>query len=99
MSCQPHRVTPGQSNSGHQQIHISKLFPHIYQPSVKSVYKTNQTGKETDREGYRQRRKQTETEKETDREGHRQGRKQTEKETDREGYRQIGRKAVRTRDR
>ena len=29
-SCQPHRVTPGQSNSGHKQIHISKLFSHIY---------------------------------------------------------------------
>ena len=41
MSCQPHRVTSGQSNSGHKQIHISKLFSHIYQPSVKSVYKTN----------------------------------------------------------
>ena len=26
MSCQPHRVTSGQSNSGHKQIHISKLF-------------------------------------------------------------------------
>ena len=25
MSCQPHRVTSGQSNSGHKQIHISKL--------------------------------------------------------------------------
>ena len=41
MSCQPHRVTSGQSNSGHKQIHISKLFSHIYQPSVKSVYKIN----------------------------------------------------------
>ena len=41
MSCQPHRVTPGQSNSGHKQIHISKLFSHICQPSVKSIYKTN----------------------------------------------------------
>ena len=41
MSCQPHRVTSGQSNSGHKQIHISKLFLHIYQPSVKSIYKTN----------------------------------------------------------
>ena len=41
MSCQPHRVTSGQSNSGHKQIHISKRFPHIYQPSVKSIYKTN----------------------------------------------------------
>ena len=41
MSCQPLRVTSGQSNSGHKQIHNSKLFSHIYQPSVKSVYKTN----------------------------------------------------------
>ena len=45
MSCQPHRVTSGQSNSGHKQIHISKLFSQIYlnryQPSVKSIYKTN----------------------------------------------------------
>ena len=41
MSCQPHRVTSGQSNSGHEQIHISKFFSHIYQPSVKSIYKTN----------------------------------------------------------
>ena len=41
MSCQPHRVTSGHSNSGHKQIHISKLFPRIYQPSVKSIYKTN----------------------------------------------------------
>ena len=41
MSCQPHRVTSGQSNLGHKQIHISKLFSHIYQPSVKSIYKTN----------------------------------------------------------
>ena len=41
MSCQPHRVTSGQSNSGHKQINISKLFSHMYQPSVKSVYKTN----------------------------------------------------------
>ena len=45
MSCQPYRVTSGQSNSGHKQIHISKLFSHIYQPSVKSVYKTNSTCK------------------------------------------------------
>ena len=37
MSCQPYRVTPGQSNSGHKQIHISKLFSHIYQPSASSV--------------------------------------------------------------
>ena len=41
MSCQPHRVTSGQSNSCHKQIHISKLFSHIYQLSVKSIYKTN----------------------------------------------------------
>ena len=41
MSCQAHRVTSGQSNSGYKLIHISKLFSHIYQPSVKSVYKTN----------------------------------------------------------
>ena len=41
MTCHPHRVTSGQSNSGHKQIHSSKLFSHIYQPSVKSIYKTN----------------------------------------------------------
>ena len=41
MSCQPHRVTSGQSNSGHKQTNISKLFSHMYQPSVKSIYKTN----------------------------------------------------------
>ena len=41
MSCQPHRATSGQSNSGQKQIHISKLFSHIYQPSVKSIYKTS----------------------------------------------------------
>ena len=41
MSCQPHRVTSGQSNSGHKQVHVCKLFSHTYQPSVKSVYKTN----------------------------------------------------------
>ena len=29
MSCQPHRVTSGQSNSGHKQMHIFKLFSHI----------------------------------------------------------------------
>ena len=29
MSCQPHRFTSGQSNSGHKQIHSSKLFSHI----------------------------------------------------------------------
>ena len=41
MSCQPYRITSGQSNSGHKQIHVSKLFSHIYQLSVKSIYKTN----------------------------------------------------------
>ena len=41
MCCQPHRVTSGQSNSGHKQIHTSKLFSHTYQPSVKSVDKTS----------------------------------------------------------
>ena len=42
VSCQPHRVTSGQSNWGHKQIHTSKLlFSRTYQPSVKSVYKTN----------------------------------------------------------
>ena len=43
MSCQlhTHRVTSGQSNSGHKQIHISKLFSHIYQFSVMSIYKTS----------------------------------------------------------
>ena len=29
MSCQLHRVTLGQSNPGHKQIHVSKLFSHI----------------------------------------------------------------------
>ena len=29
MSCQPHRVTSGQSDSGHKKIHISKLFSYI----------------------------------------------------------------------
>ena len=36
MSCQPHRVTSGQSNSGHKQIHISKLFSHAYQVSLQN---------------------------------------------------------------
>ena len=43
MSCQPHRVTSGQSNSSHKLIHISKFFSsiiYIYQPSVKSIYNT-----------------------------------------------------------
>ena len=30
MSCQPHWVTSGQSNSGHKQIHISKLCTHTH---------------------------------------------------------------------
>ena len=55
MSCQPHRVTSGQSNSGHKQRNISKLFSHIYISTLcqvnlqnqslhkhkKSIYKTN----------------------------------------------------------
>ena len=45
MSCQPHMVTSGHSNSGHKQIHISKLFSHIYQPSVKLIYKTSHKSK------------------------------------------------------
>ena len=42
MSCQLHRVTSGQSNSGHKQTH-THTYTHIYiyQPSVKSIYKTN----------------------------------------------------------
>ena len=30
MSCQPHSVTPGQSNSGHKQIHIFLNSSHIH---------------------------------------------------------------------
>ena len=44
MACQPDRATSGQSNSGHKQMHISKFFSYIiiiYQPLVKSIYKTN----------------------------------------------------------
>ena len=41
MSCQPHRVASGLSDSGHKQTHISKLFSHIRQPSLKSIYKTS----------------------------------------------------------
>ena len=43
MSCQPHWVTSGQSNSGHKHMHISKLFSYIYiyKPFVKSIHKTN----------------------------------------------------------
>ena len=36
MSCQPHRVTTGQSNSGHKQMHISTLFSHICQVSLQN---------------------------------------------------------------
>ena len=43
MSCQPHRVTSGQSNSGHKQIHISKLFSHIYVSSQSTKPVTSQT--------------------------------------------------------
>ena len=42
MSCQPHRVTSGQSNSGHKQIHISKLFSHIYISTLCQVNLQNQ---------------------------------------------------------
>ena len=40
-SCQPHRVTSGQSHSSHRQMHISKLFSYItfYKPFVKSTQK------------------------------------------------------------
>ena len=38
---QGHLRTQKKSNSGHKQMHISKLFSHRYQPSVKSMYKTN----------------------------------------------------------
>ena len=43
MSCQPHRVTSGQSNSGHKQIHISKPFSqymyinHLSRQSTKPI--------------------------------------------------------------
>ena len=40
MSCQPHRVTSGQSISGHKQLHISKLLSYIYQPSSLSSQST-----------------------------------------------------------
>ena len=38
-SCQPHRVTSGQSNSGPKQIHISKLFSKPFFKSI--IHKTN----------------------------------------------------------
>ena len=36
MSCQPHRVTSGQSNSSYKQMHISQFFSYIYKPFVKN---------------------------------------------------------------
>ena len=42
-SCQPHRVTSGQSNSGHKQIHIFKLFSHIYISTLCQVNLQNQS--------------------------------------------------------
>ena len=41
MSCQLHRVTSGQSNSGHKQMHISKLFSYMYKPQNHSFHKLN----------------------------------------------------------
>ena len=43
MSCQPHRVTSRQSNSGHKQIHISKLFSHKAGGSVIQVWRLYET--------------------------------------------------------
>ena len=43
MSCQPHRVTSGQSTSGHRQKHISKLFSHIYTSTLCQVNLQNQS--------------------------------------------------------
>ena len=43
MSWQPHRVTSGQSNSGHKQIHISKLFSYIYISTIYQVSLQNQS--------------------------------------------------------
>ena len=43
MSCQAHRVTSGQSNSVHKQIHISKLFSHIYISTLCQVNLQNQS--------------------------------------------------------
>ena len=42
MSCQLHRVTSGQSNSGHKQIHSSKLFSYIYISALCQVNLQNQ---------------------------------------------------------
>ena len=43
MSCQPQRVTSGQSNSGHKQIHISKFFSHIDISTLCQVNLQNQS--------------------------------------------------------
>ena len=43
MSCQPPRDTSGQSNSGHKQIRISKLFSHNYISTVCQVKPQNQS--------------------------------------------------------
>ena len=41
MSCQPYRVTSEQSNSGHKQIYISKLFSQCINPLSSQSTKTN----------------------------------------------------------
>ena len=113
MSCQLHRVISGQSNSGHKQIHISKLFSytqiytytyiHIYQSSVKQGRQT-----ERDKETETHRDSQTETiwQTESDRrlpdrlsqtERDIQWQKQTKRQTDKQTDRQSGRQ--RNRDR
>ena len=38
MSCQPHRVTSGQSNSGHKQIHINSSHVYIYMNPLSSQF-------------------------------------------------------------
>ena len=40
-SCQPHRVTSGQSNSGHKQTHVRPLLILYIKLFVKSNHKTN----------------------------------------------------------
>ena len=43
-NCQPHRVTPGQLNSGQKQIHISENSSHIYiNPLSTTKQNTSQT--------------------------------------------------------
>ena len=39
MSCQHHRVTSGQSNSGQKQMHISKLFQYIQTQNKTYIHK------------------------------------------------------------